>query len=76
VNTIMPGPIANTEGVQRLYEQKGLAEVQRRRVALGRFGSIEDIANAAAYLASPLANYMTDADLIVDGGRWLNYVAV
>lgn len=76
VNTIMPGPIAGTEGVRRLYEQKGLAEVQRRRVALGRFGSIEDIANAAAYLASPLAIYMTGADFIVDGGRWLNYVAV
>lgn len=76
VNTISPGPIADTEGVRRLYEQEGLAEVQRRRVALGRFGSVEDVANAAVYLASPLAQYVTGADFIVDGGRWLNYVAL
>jgi len=76
VNTISPGPIADTEGVRRLYEQSGMAEVQRRRVALGRYGSVQDIGNAAVFLASPLANYVTGADFIVDGGRWLNYVAV
>ncbi|WP_454693487.1 SDR family oxidoreductase [Achromobacter aegrifaciens] len=75
VNNISPGPIADTEGMQRLYEQRGLAEEQRRRTALGRLGSKADIANAAAFLASPLAAYITGADLIVDGGRWLKYVA-
>jgi NAD(P)-dependent dehydrogenase (short-subunit alcohol dehydrogenase family) len=74
VNTISPGPIAGTEGVNRLYEKRGQAELQIKRVALGRLGDPLDIANAAAYLASPAGNYITGADLIVDGGRWLNYV--
>lgn len=75
VNTISPGPIAGTVGVQKLYEQQGQAELQRRRVALGRFGDKQDIANAAAYLASPAGDFITGAELVVDGGRWLNYVA-
>jgi NAD(P)-dependent dehydrogenase (short-subunit alcohol dehydrogenase family) len=75
VNTISPGPIAGTEGVRKLYEDRGEAlELQLRRVALGRLGEPADIANAAVYLASPAGNYITGADLIVDGGRWLNYV--
>ena len=75
VNTISPGPIAGTEGVKRLYEKRGQAELIARRVALNRFGNPEDIANAAIYLASPGGNYVTGADMVVDGGRWLNYVA-
>ena len=75
VNNISPGPIGDTLGVRKLYEDQGLGELQRRRTALGRFGTKLDIANAAAFLASPLAEYMTGADLIVDGGRWLKYVA-
>jgi NAD(P)-dependent dehydrogenase (short-subunit alcohol dehydrogenase family) len=74
VNTISPGPIAGTEGTAKLYEQRGLADLQARRVALGRLGEPQDIAHAAVYLASPAGNFITGADLIVDGGRWLNYV--
>lgn len=74
VNNIAPGPISDTEGQDRLYEQLGLGEQQRQRTPLGRLGSKLDIANAALFLASPLAGYITGADLIVDGGRWLNYV--
>jgi NAD(P)-dependent dehydrogenase (short-subunit alcohol dehydrogenase family) len=76
VNTISPGPIAGTEGVKKLYEQRpGQAELQVKRVALGRLGETRDIANAAVYLVSPAGNYITGADFVVDGGRWLNYVA-
>lgn len=75
VNTISPGPIAATEGTQRLYEKRGLAELQAQRVALGRFGETRDVANAAVYLACPAGDFITGADLVVDGGRWLNYVS-
>lgn len=75
VNTISPGPIGDTEGVKRLYKETGREELERKKTALGRFGRKEDIANAAAYLASDMASYVTGENFIVDGGRWLKYVA-
>jgi peroxisomal 2,4-dienoyl-CoA reductase len=75
VNTISPGPIGDTEGVQRMYIDAGKGELEAKKTALGRFGAKADIANAAVYLASDLAGYVTGDNLIVDGGRWLNYVA-
>ncbi|WP_454689710.1 SDR family oxidoreductase [Achromobacter aloeverae] len=75
VNTISPGPIGDTEGVRRLYQETGREELERRKTALGRFGKKVDIANAATYLASDMAGYITGENMIVDGGRWLKYVA-
>ena len=75
VNTISPGPIGDTEGVQRMYIETGRGDLEARKTALGRFGRKDDIANAATYLASDLAGYVTGENLIVDGGRWLKYVA-
>lgn len=75
VNTISPGPIGDTEGVRRMYIETGQDDIQKKRTALGRFGRRIDIANAAVYLASDLAGYVTGENLIVDGGRWLKYVA-
>ena len=75
VNTISPGPIGDTEGVRRMYEESGRGDLEARKTALGRFGKRVDIANAAVYLASDLAGYVTGENLIVDGGRWLKYVA-
>jgi peroxisomal 2,4-dienoyl-CoA reductase len=74
VNTISPGPIGNTEGVRRMYIENGRGDLEAKKTALGRFGQTEDIANAAVYLASDLASYVTGENLIVDGGRWLKYV--
>ncbi len=69
VNAISPGPIADTEGVKRLYEEEGRVERELARVPLGRFGTVEDIANAAVFLASPAAGFITGINLTVDGGR-------
>lgn len=71
VNTISPGPIGDSEGVRRLYEETGLADVEAKKTALGRFGNKVDVANAAVFLASDLAAYVTGENFIVDGGRWL-----
>nr|WP_283444797.1 SDR family oxidoreductase [Noviherbaspirillum suwonense] len=46
-----------------------------RKTELGRFGAKIDIAKAATYLASDLGSYMTGENMLVDGGRWLKYVA-
>lgn len=75
VNTISPGPIGDTEGVRRMYEETGMGDAQRKGTALGRFGRKVDIAHAAVYLASDLANYVTGENMVVDGGRWLKSVA-
>ena len=40
---------------------------------INRFGTIYDIANAALFLASPLASYVSGTNLVVDGGSNLVY---
>ncbi|MEK9724038.1 MAG: SDR family oxidoreductase [Rhodospirillaceae bacterium] len=69
VNTVSPGPIAGTEGVDRLYIQRGEEEKATARVALKRFGRVDEIGNAVAYLCSPAGAYVTGTELVVDGGR-------
>ncbi len=71
VNNVLPGPIAGTEGLKRLYEDRGTADHEMKRMALGSFGLVDDIANACAFLASPGGDYVTGCDFMVDGGRWL-----
>jgi NAD(P)-dependent dehydrogenase (short-subunit alcohol dehydrogenase family) len=68
-NTIAPGPIGGTEGVKRLYEETGQSGTQAAGVPLGRFGRGEDVAQAALYLCSDAAGFVTGTDLVVDGGR-------
>jgi NAD(P)-dependent dehydrogenase (short-subunit alcohol dehydrogenase family) len=36
--------------------------------AAGRYGAVEDIANAVTFLASPAAQFITGTTLTVDGG--------
>jgi len=71
VNTISPGPIETpiygklglpTEAV------KAFGDALTARVPLHRFGTADEIANAALFLASPAASYITGAELAVDGG--------
>lgn len=64
VNTIQPGPI-NTE---MNPEDSDFADDQRAFIAVGRFGRSEEVAAAAAYLASDDAAYVTGGALNVDGG--------
>jgi NAD(P)-dependent dehydrogenase (short-subunit alcohol dehydrogenase family) len=70
VNAIIPGPIANTEGMARLAPTPELMAACAQSVPMGRLGEVEDIANVALLLASPLANFITGAIVPVDGG-WL-----
>ncbi len=44
------------------------AETLRQMTAFGRYGTVEDIADAVAFLASPKAQYITGTTLTVDGG--------
>lgn len=70
INSVVPGPIAGTEGMARLAPTAQLLEACRSSVPLQRLGSAEDIAQACLFLASPFASYISGAVLPVDGG-WL-----
>ncbi|MBR5989814.1 MAG: SDR family oxidoreductase [Prevotella sp.] len=67
VNAVAPG-IVKTERFAELYESDG-AKIDQRigRIALGRLGTPEDIANACAFLASDRASYISGQILGVDG---------
>jgi len=71
VNNILPGPIGDTEGVKRLYEERGLAEKELERLCLDKFGTTGDIAQSVAFLCSEAGGFITGCDMTVDGGRWL-----
>ncbi|MBA3335414.1 MAG: SDR family oxidoreductase [Acidobacteria bacterium] len=71
VNGIAPGPIEDTEGMKRLVPEP-VKEKLLRKVPLGRFGRIKDIENAAIFLCSDAADFISGVTLVVDGGHWLN----
>jgi NAD(P)-dependent dehydrogenase (short-subunit alcohol dehydrogenase family) len=64
-NSIVPGPIAGTEGMKRL---PGSGELIKA-IPVGRMGTADDIGQAAAFLASPLASYVSGCVMVVDGGQ-------
>ena len=68
VNSIVPGPIEGTEGMRRLAPTEEARQQMIRRVPLGRYGRVEEIAGIAMMLSSPLAAYITGVVLPVDGG--------
>lgn len=68
VNSLVPGPIADTEGFNRLAPSDALQQAVAHSVPLQRNGQCQDVANAALFIASPLASYITGTILPVDGG--------
>ncbi len=67
VNAVAPG-IIKTERFEELYEATGDKIDQRiSRIALGRLGAPQDVANAVAFLASDRASYISGHILGVDG---------
>jgi len=71
INSIVPGPIADTEGLKRLAPTDDTLEAMARRVPLRRLGRTEDIARMTMLLASDWGSYVTGAIVPVDGGLGL-----
>ena len=67
VNLVAPGFI-DTAMTQKLNEEQQATIIQQ--VPLGRMGSVEDIANAVAFLSSEQAAYITGTILHVNGGMY------
>lgn len=57
-NVIAPGPIADTEGMDRLQALGSLQE-SIAHVPLQRYGAVNDISNATVFLFSQAANWIT-----------------
>ena len=71
VNAVSPGPIYFEGGFWHDVERND-PEVFRsvlEQNPMRRMGKPEEIANVAAFLASPMASYVTGANVVVDGGH-------
>ena len=69
VNTVAPGLVPTKLTVNQSGPEQ---EAHFRKVnPIGRFGTPDDIAGAAVFLASPLASYITGQQIIIDGGLTL-----
>lgn len=69
-NTLAPGPV-ETAMWASVTGASG-APAARATVPLGRYGSAEDIAQAALFLCSPASNWITGTSLDISGGMWMD----
>ena len=67
VNCISAGLVATDAAEDHYGGPEGMAEVAAT-VPLGRFGTPQDMAGLCLFMASPLAGYVTGANLVAHGG--------
>src|SRR5690349_2880428 len=73
VNGMAPGPIL-TPHVQKFFAGEEARSRRLARVPLGRFGTVEDAAGLATFLASDDASWLTGQMITLDGGISINYL--
>jgi NAD(P)-dependent dehydrogenase (short-subunit alcohol dehydrogenase family) len=71
VNSVVPGPVEGTEGMQRLAPTEEARDNVRRGIPLQRLGRKEDIADLVLFLCTPAASFIHGAVLVCDGGQSL-----
>jgi NAD(P)-dependent dehydrogenase (short-subunit alcohol dehydrogenase family) len=72
INAISPGNILFEDSswdLKQKSDAKSVEEMLRKNVALERFGSPQDIANLALWLASSMAGFTTGSIFVADGGQ-------
>jgi len=67
VNGMAPS-LVDTKMTKVTMDHPERRERSLAKIPLGRFGSVEEMAGVALFLASPLAGYVTGQTLVVDGG--------
>jgi glucose 1-dehydrogenase len=70
VVNVAPGAIATPINKQVLEDRKARGAVERE-IPLGRWGEVEDVSRAVAWVASEEADYVVGSTLFVDGGMTL-----
>ena len=71
MNAIAPGPVPTEGAFSRLLPRPELEEFAKQRNPLGRFGTVEEFANLAAFLVSDACPYINGEVVVMDGGEWL-----
>jgi 3-oxoacyl-[acyl-carrier protein] reductase len=80
VNALLPGPVRTDfydtmlRGMNEKEKDAFFEELGKGDIPLQRMGTIEDVANAALFLASEMASYITGDSLLVSGGSPLRPV--
>lgn len=72
VNSLAPGSILFPGGGWHQRQQRDperIADFVEREIPTGRFGTVQEVADAAVFLASPRASWITGTCLNVDGGQ-------
>lgn len=72
VNTIAPGSILFPGGgwdKRQKSDPEAIAAMVDREIPMGRFGTVEEIADVVTFVASPRASWITGATIAVDGGQ-------
>jgi NAD(P)-dependent dehydrogenase (short-subunit alcohol dehydrogenase family) len=67
VNSVAPGAVI-TPSREAMPMDPGHAQVRMARIPLKKLCTVEDVAAAVSYLASPQAAYITGQTLVLDGG--------
>jgi L-rhamnose 1-dehydrogenase len=70
-NSVLPGTIATDINAQ-FFEDDEARRRYESRIPVGRLGGAADVAGAVGYLVSDEAAYVNGADLLVDGGAFVN----
>ena len=68
VNSIAPGYFLTDINKQFINENKGFYDRSVSRIPMKRWGDPNEIGELAVFLASSAADYMTGANIVIDGG--------
>jgi len=72
VNTVSPGSILFEGGSwdrRRRQNPEGVADMVRRELPFGRFGTPEEVADVIAFVCSPRASWLAGSSLPIDGAQ-------